>query len=304
MNKDNSIDSVQGLEEHNQNDLTMDDDVAMESTEDIGARDVDMESVEDTYDDSTTTSIIVFNIYDPSLDLLKDPVLFQQDQLYNGLTSTDDSQEQKNKSIVYFSDQKFENKLETDRECLLSMDMKYRPGIVFSNVEPFNRYLPKYYVKEDSKEWSNAKNKASLHSLNFEYDSSSRTRIHTYEDIQKILNEIMDNPVWDSGLRIGNYDKLSQKCCFCPLSDEFDRCHKLFKTLTIIGKCNCNDMEKYPWVPSKLVEHCNFKTDISHQVVKQYLFKLYGNYWNDDVGHSSLHSDNSDDKKHVVAKYF
>ena len=74
----------------------------MDSVENVNDNDVQMESIHDTEDNSTQTSIIKFNIYNPSLELLKDPDLFQKDQLFNGLTDTDDSQEQKNKTSILF----------------------------------------------------------------------------------------------------------------------------------------------------------------------------------------------------------
>ena len=110
---------------------------------------------------------------------------------------------------MYYSDNKFNTKLGRDRATLFSMNMKYRPGIVFSDIKDFDSYLPKYYLKEDSIEWSNAKQQALQYALNFDYDYSSATKIQTKDDIEKVLKEIIYNPVWDSGLRIGKYDKLS-----------------------------------------------------------------------------------------------
>ena len=133
--------------------------VHMESVEDIDDNDFVMDSVQDTNANSTRTSIVEFNIYYPPIDILKDPELFQKDQLFNDLTTTDDSHE-KNHSFVYYSDNKFNTKLGRDRATLFSMNMKYRPGIVFSDIKDFDSYLPKYYLKEDSIEWSNAKQQA------------------------------------------------------------------------------------------------------------------------------------------------
>ena len=129
---------------------------------------------------------------------------------------------------------------------LLLLDNKYRTGIVFSNKLDFEDYAPKNYLCPDSIGWLNKKREAVEYALNYEYDTDVVSKLLPKDNIVKALNEIVYNPVWDSCMRIGNYDKLKQDCCSCPLSVMFDRCHELFGTTNIMGEYYCTSKNKFP----------------------------------------------------------
>ena len=273
----------------------MKDDVLMEDVEDIPPSKVDDD------EDTTGTSIIELKIYCPTIEELKDPALFQNDQLYNDLSDTDSSIDSKSKQpLLYYSDKKINDKLDKDRPNLLSLDMKYRPCVVFNNQINFDACKAKYFLHDDTDDWLTKKKNAMESAINFKYDYDLFPKKVSKDLLHKVISEIIYNPVWDLGFRIGNHDKLKQNCCICPLSNIFKRCHLLFDTsMDIEEHIICGLNTKFPYEPHELIEHFKFKHDHLYHAVGQYIKILYANYWEEDVVHQAFYMIDRD----LKAKY-
>ena len=203
-------------------------------------------------DEDTNTagpSLIEFCIYNSSSEIIKDPELFKLDQRYDDLTDTDLSEgPPKEDSKEWMTNDIFHDTLENDEEFLLSLDNKLRCSVVFSKEFDYGDYVPKYFIKNDTIEWSILKKEAIKYALEYkEYDYNCFRTVYSSEEVTKILDEVAYNPVWDSGLRIGLYDKLNRDGCYCPFDDSFERCHELFGNTTILTDEVC----KGCWLKTK-----------------------------------------------------
>ena len=281
-------------QEQDKTTTAIDNDVVME---DVAEDKSEQVSIED--DTTAGTSLVEFSLYYPSEDILKDPVLFQEDQQFDDLSDTDESVNEC--TIKYYDDDELKKTSDNNPTQLLSLENKSRSGVVFDTKKAFDAYSPKFYLRPDSIDWSKKKQQAVEYALSYEYDPDTVTDFVSEEDLLKVLKEIVYNPVWDSGFRIGDYDKLHQNYCYCPLSNLFDRCHILFGTNKIIGQWFCDSKKCKEITPYDLHYHCRWRKDHLHSAVRVYLDKLYGDIWDDDVGHVALYIEDSalQDKEYV-----
>jgi hypothetical protein len=243
----------------------------------------------------SVTSIIEFGIYYPDDKVLSDPVLHEKDKLYDNLTDTDESSDPPYEKVVeWMNDDIFNDKIISNKEELLSSSTKDKLPFVFNESHYLRDYMPKYFINNETDQLTIEKQEAIEYAMNKnKYNTEEFDNEFSSEIILKVLKEIAFNPVWDSGMRISDWDKLDQIHCYCPLQITFNRCHKLFGNDVLLHDKFCpyneHGFPDFPCEPSSLCDHLLDRNCHMHMAVYWYLKGLYGNHWGKELAHKAFH---------------
>ena len=243
--------------------------------------------------------------YDITLDDLINSDLIKEDQLYDGLSETDMSNCSHDTYECFLIPPEMEfGTLNITKDIFSTMKTKYTPGILFYNYETFKDFHPKYYMKEETVEWTEKKRKAAEFAINYKYDDYHFSRVFSKEKLALLFEEVRANKVWDIGFHIGAFDKMNDSYCLCPMSDEFFPSHDLFGTEDICINCS-HDFEGNINDPSSLVKHCCDEQSCHlHQSIYRYILELYKDYWTPSIGHYAVYDDTANRDHYNTSKKY
>ena len=114
--------------------------------------------------------------------------------------------------------------------------------------------------------------------------------------IVQLANKLKSNLEFDCGFRISRYDTLSTDFCYCPLSTKFNNLHAMFNMedcFGVAGELVCST--QFAMNPRQsIVYHLSKRqTSFYHDMIYEYLNKLYGNQCLSGVKHEALYCSNT-----------
>ena len=115
--------------------------------------------------------------------------------------------------------------------------------------------------------------------------------------LTKLMNMVMENPVWDAGFRISRYDKMLQGYVSCPLKERYKNLFGIFDIKFSEHVCSKYCHDSNPHTPRQFLEFTNDDNIttrhtmhvLSHRCINTYVHALYKDHWSREVGHESLY---------------